>query len=78
MACNGLAVLGPQETAEGQKLSRNGLTDFAPADPHEVRARLTRRGSLNGYEWPSTGEAAETSACERPVTLPAVHLSASF
>ncbi|GEC99346.1 hypothetical protein KVA01_15010 [Kocuria varians] len=50
MACNGLASPGPQETAEGQKLSRNGLTDFAPADPHEVRAQLTRRGSLNGLE----------------------------
>lgn len=50
MACNGLAFHGPQETAEGQKLSRNGLTDFAPADPHEVRARLTRRGSQDGLE----------------------------
>lgn len=50
MARTGLAFHGPQETAEGQKFSRNGLTDFAPVDPHEVRARLTRRGSLNGLE----------------------------
>ncbi|GAA2510327.1 hypothetical protein GCM10009859_06710 [Kocuria salsicia] len=50
MARTGLASGSPQETAEGQKLSRNGLTDFAPADPHEVRARLTRRGSLNGLD----------------------------
>lgn len=50
MACNGLAAHGPQEAAEGPELSRNGLTDFAPVDPHEVRARLTRRGSLNGLE----------------------------
>ncbi len=39
-----------QQSAEGQKLSRNGLTDFAPADPHEVRTRLTRRGSQDGLE----------------------------
>lgn len=47
---NGLALTGRQETAKGHELSRNGLSDFAPADPHEVRARLTRRGSLNGLE----------------------------
>lgn len=39
-----------QQSAEGHELSRNGLTDFAPADPHEVRARLTRRGSQDGLE----------------------------
>ncbi len=53
MACNGLASPGPQETAEGHEFSRNGLSDSAPVDPHEVRARLTRRGSLNGLTSPA-------------------------
>ena len=41
VARNGLAPHGPQETAEGQKLSRNGLTDFAPA--------VSRDGSVGGF-----------------------------
>ncbi len=35
---------------QGAELSAKGLSDPAPVDPHEVRARLTRRGSLNGLE----------------------------
>lgn len=53
-ACNGLACEGPQEVAaehtEGPELSSTGLTDPAPVDPHEVRARLTRRGPVHGLE----------------------------
>lgn len=35
---------------EAPELSAKGLSESAPVDPHEVRARLTRRGSLNGLE----------------------------
>ena len=48
MACTGLASHGRQNPAEGPKITAIGLSQSAPVDPHEVRARLTRRGSLNG------------------------------
>lgn len=35
---------------QGAELSAIGLSDPAPVDPHEVRARLTRRGSQSGLE----------------------------
>lgn len=50
LACTGLASPDPQEATEGAELSCNGLTDPAPVDPHEVRARLTRRGPVHGLE----------------------------
>lgn len=62
MACTGLAESATTSPAEapvitstgltdsGPELSAIGLSDPAPADPHEVRARLTRRGSQSGLE----------------------------
>lgn len=61
-ARNGLAGSATTRPAEGPVITSTGLTDSgpelsaielsdpAPVDPHEVRARLTRRGSLNGLE----------------------------
>ena len=37
-------------TDSGPELSAIGLSESAPVDPHEVRARLTRRGSQDGLE----------------------------
>ena len=62
MACTGLAESATTSPAEapvitstgltdsGPELSAIGLSDPAPVDPHEVRARLTRRGSQSGLE----------------------------
>lgn len=62
MACTGLAESATTSPAEGPvitstgltdsgpELSATGLSDSAPVDPHEVRARLTRRGSQSGLE----------------------------
>lgn len=44
----------PQEPTEGAEscgqFSSIGLSETAPVDPHEVRARLTRRGTVQGLE----------------------------
>ena len=46
----GNAQDGNKPAPEPTKMACTGLSDSAPVDPHEVRARLTRRGSLNGLE----------------------------
>lgn len=44
------ATIGHAISAECPKLSSNGLSENAPVDPHEVRARIAHRGSVNGIE----------------------------
>lgn len=50
----GLTESGSESTPEGAEscgqFSSIGLSDSAPVDPHEVRARLTRRGPVHGLE----------------------------
>lgn len=50
----GLTESSSESTPEGAEscgqFSSIGLSETAPVDPHEVRARLTRRGTVQGLE----------------------------
>lgn len=41
---------GHTSCVPGPQFSSIGLSETAPVDPHEVRARLTRRGPVHGLE----------------------------